>query len=42
MDLLPLVFLAIMGAAVLVYVLLDGFDLGVGMLMPAATGTSSR
>jgi cytochrome d ubiquinol oxidase subunit II len=37
MDLLPLVFLAIMGAAVLVYVLLDGFDLGVGMLMPAAT-----
>jgi cytochrome d ubiquinol oxidase subunit II len=37
MDLLPLVFLVVMGAAVLVYVLLDGFDLGVGMLMPAAT-----
>jgi cytochrome d ubiquinol oxidase subunit II len=37
MDLLPLFFLVTMGAAVLVYVLLDGFDLGVGMLMPAAT-----
>ena len=37
MDLLPLAFLALMGIAVLVYVVLDGFDLGVGMLMPAAT-----
>jgi cytochrome d ubiquinol oxidase subunit II len=37
MDLLPLVFLALMGIAVLVYVVLDGFDLGVGMLMPAAS-----
>jgi cytochrome d ubiquinol oxidase subunit II len=37
MDLLPLVFLALMGVAVLVYVVLDGFDLGVGMLMPAAS-----
>jgi cytochrome d ubiquinol oxidase subunit II len=26
-----------MGAAILMYVLLDGYDLGVGMLMPAAT-----
>jgi cytochrome bd ubiquinol oxidase subunit II len=34
---LPLVFMALMGIAVLVYVILDGFDLGVGMLMPAAT-----
>lgn len=34
---LPLVFMALMGAAVLAYVVLDGYDLGVGMLMPAAT-----
>jgi len=37
MDLLPLFFLAVMGLSVLAYVLLDGYDLGVGMLMPAAT-----
>jgi cytochrome d ubiquinol oxidase subunit II len=33
---LPLVFAALMGAAILAYVVLDGYDLGVGMLMPAA------
>jgi cytochrome d ubiquinol oxidase subunit II len=33
---LPLVFAAIMGLAMLVYVVLDGYDLGVGMLLPAA------
>ncbi len=37
MDLLPIVFLVLMGAAVLAYVVLDGYDLGVGMLMPAAS-----
>ena len=37
MDLLPLFFVVVMGAAVLAYVVLDGYDLGVGMLMPAAT-----
>jgi cytochrome d ubiquinol oxidase subunit II len=37
MDILPVVFLVLMGVAVLVYVVLDGYDLGVGMLMPAAT-----
>jgi len=37
MDLLPLFFLVVMGGSVLVYVVLDGYDLGVGMLMPAAT-----
>ena len=37
MDLLPLFFLVVMGASVLAYVVLDGYDLGVGMLMPAAT-----
>jgi len=34
---LPLVFAILMGAAVLAYVVLDGYDLGVGMLMPGAT-----
>ena len=33
---LPLVFAFLMGLAVLMYVVLDGYDLGVGMLMPAA------
>ncbi len=33
---LPLVFAVLMGAAILAYVVLDGYDLGVGMLMPAA------
>ena len=37
MDLLPLVFMALMGLSVLAYVILDGYDLGVGMLMPAAS-----
>jgi cytochrome d ubiquinol oxidase subunit II len=36
MDLV-LVFTALMGFAILAYVLLDGYDLGVGMLMPAAS-----
>ncbi len=34
---LPIVFMALMGVAVLAYVVLDGYDLGVGMLMPAAS-----
>jgi cytochrome d ubiquinol oxidase subunit II len=34
---LPLIFTALMGAAILAYVVLDGYDLGVGMLMPAAS-----
>jgi len=37
MSTLPLVFAVLMGAAILAYVVLDGYDLGVGMLMPAAT-----
>jgi cytochrome d ubiquinol oxidase subunit II len=36
-DFLPLIFTALMGLAILAYVVLDGYDLGVGMLMPAAT-----
>jgi cytochrome bd ubiquinol oxidase subunit II len=34
---LPVIFMVLMGVAVLAYVVLDGFDLGVGMLMPAAS-----
>jgi cytochrome d ubiquinol oxidase subunit II len=37
MDLLPVIFAALMGIAILAYVILDGYDLGVGMLMPAAS-----
>lgn len=33
---LPLVFMAVMGLALLAYVILDGYDLGVGMLLPFA------
>jgi cytochrome d ubiquinol oxidase subunit II len=34
---LPLVFMGVMGIALLVYVVLDGYDLGVGLLVPFAT-----
>lgn len=34
---LPLIFVALMGLSMLVYVLSDGYDLGVGMLLPRAT-----
>ena len=33
---LPVVFAVLMGVAILAYVVLDGYDLGVGMLLPAA------
>lgn len=33
---LPVVFAALMGVSILAYVVLDGYDLGVAMLMPAA------
>lgn len=33
---LPLVFMAIMGLALLLYVILDGYDLGIGLLLPFA------
>ena len=35
--LLPVIFMALMGLAMLVYVVSDGYDLGVGMLMHRAT-----
>lgn len=34
---LPLVFAGLMGLAILVYVVLDGYDLGVGLLTAAAS-----
>ncbi|MGR3484362.1 MAG: cytochrome d ubiquinol oxidase subunit II [Paracoccaceae bacterium] len=34
---LPWIFAALMGLSILIYVILDGFDLGVGILMPLAT-----
>jgi len=36
-EYLPVIFTVLMGAAILAYVVLDGYDLGVGMLMPAAS-----
>ncbi len=34
---LPLIFMAVMGLALMIYVVLDGYDLGVGILLPLAT-----
>ena len=36
-DWLPIAFMALMGLSALIYVVLDGFDLGVGLLSPAAS-----
>jgi cytochrome d ubiquinol oxidase subunit II len=36
-EALPLIFAALMGVSILLYVILDGFDLGVGLLFPFAT-----
>src|SRR4051812_3600702 len=36
-QMLPIIFMAIMGLAMLTYVILDGYDLGVALLMPRAT-----
>jgi cytochrome bd ubiquinol oxidase subunit II len=37
MENLPLIFAGLLGLSILVYVVLDGFDLGVGLLFPFAT-----
>jgi len=34
---LPVIFMALMGVSMLIYVVSDGYDLGVGMLMHRAT-----
>ena len=36
MDWLPVFFVAVMGLALLIYTILDGYDLGIGMLLPLA------
>ena len=36
-DALPLIFMSVMGLAMLIYVILDGYDLGVGILLPWAS-----
>lgn len=36
-EMLPVIFMALMGVSMLVYVVSDGYDLGVGMLMHRAT-----
>lgn len=39
---LPLIFMGIMGFALLFYVLLDGYDLGIGMLFPFASSAEKE
>ncbi|WP_029889039.1 cytochrome d ubiquinol oxidase subunit II [Polycyclovorans algicola] len=39
---LPLAFVMMMGLAMLLYVVLDGYDLGVGMLLPGAKSEAER
>jgi cytochrome d ubiquinol oxidase subunit II len=41
-EALPLVFMALMGLSMLIYVVSDGYDLGVGMLMPRATAAEKE
>jgi cytochrome d ubiquinol oxidase subunit II len=41
-EALILVFTALMGISILAYVVLDGYDLGVGMLMPAASAAEQQ
>src|SRR5215210_9035254 len=35
-EFLPVIFMALMGVSMLMYVISDGYDLGVGMLLPRA------
>ena len=39
---LPLAFMLVMGLAILAYVILDGFDLGVGLLLPLGAGDDQK
>ncbi len=39
---LPLIFMVLMGVAMFAYVVLDGYDLGVGMLLPWAKSEAER
>ena len=37
-EVLPLLFMGVMGLSLLAYVILDGYDLGVGLLLPLGSG----
>lgn len=39
MDWLPVFFVGVMGFSLLMYIILDGYDLGIGMLLPMANET---
>ena len=39
---LPVIWSALLGAAVVMYVILDGFDLGLGILFPTARNEAER
>ena len=39
---LPVIWATIMGLAVAIYVIFDGFDLGIGILFPFAEGEHER
>ncbi|MGA9498656.1 MAG: cytochrome d ubiquinol oxidase subunit II, partial [Pseudolabrys sp.] len=39
---LPVIWAALIGTAVVMYVILDGFDLGIGILFPFARNESER
>ena len=41
-ELLPLIFMAVMGLSLLAYVILDGYDLGVGLLLPLGSDTQKN
>ena len=34
---LPLIFVSLMGLSLLLYIILDGYDLGIGILLPLAS-----
>lgn len=41
-ETLPIIFVALMGIAILVYAILDGYDLGVGILLPMGAGDEAN
>ena len=41
-DTLPIIFIALMGISILIYAILDGYDLGVGILLPLKPDTLNQ
>ncbi|MGL4768255.1 MAG: cytochrome d ubiquinol oxidase subunit II [Formosimonas sp.] len=41
-DFLPIIFMSLMGVSMLIYVILDGYDLGIGLLLPFASPTEKN